>query len=337
MPSSEDPQEAGERLPRFRKDPSEEAWFLALNLALASLDLPDPTVPTDPARLPLVYIVGVPRSGTTLASQLVSRHLVVGWIGGLVARFWARPSVGIRLARALDPDYGRAAISYRSLHGYTGGFAGPHEFGYFWRHWLGLDTLPNHRLDADALARVDRHGLRRALEEEILSNFAMPVVMKNLIAGLQARCLAEIHPASLFLRLRRPREETVRSILRARIERYGDPAVWWSLKPSTFPFPDLGRDPAADVVRQVDDLEADLDAELSWPGIRVLEVEHQAMLEDPSAMLVGLQAGLACMGAPVAAVASAPPAFSPPTPTPLPPWLEVAVERALTASGPGPA
>jgi hypothetical protein len=67
---SNDPHEAGQRTAAFRKDAGDEAYFEALNRALASAHLP--ARPVDASALPVVYIVGVQRSGTTVLSQLAS-------------------------------------------------------------------------------------------------------------------------------------------------------------------------------------------------------------------------------------------------------------------------
>ncbi|NBO54134.1 MAG: hypothetical protein EBU84_05990, partial [Actinobacteria bacterium] len=83
-----DPHELGRRTSRFSKDDSTEEIFWRLNEAIRGIKLGTSTGVKLP---PLVFIVGVPRSGTTLLSQLFSRFLDVGYIDNIVARFWANP------------------------------------------------------------------------------------------------------------------------------------------------------------------------------------------------------------------------------------------------------
>ena len=40
---------------------------------------------------PIIFIVGVPRSGTTLLSQLLIEHLDIGYINNHIAKYWMAP------------------------------------------------------------------------------------------------------------------------------------------------------------------------------------------------------------------------------------------------------
>ncbi|MDP1878060.1 MAG: sulfotransferase [Actinomycetota bacterium] len=256
-----------------------EATFDAVNSALVRAPLPGPASGIDPAPIPLIYVVGVPRAGTTLASQVLARALDVGYVNNLIARFWLRPSVGIRLSRVLGTSTDRGLIDLGSTWGETMGAAGPHEFGHFWTHWLRLADAPTHRLDGDHLARLDAAGLRGALEQEILAEFAGPVVLRNPICGLQARFLASVHPASLFVHVTRDPLDVCLSLLRARRDKLGSEATWWSVRPGGMEIvPD---DPVDQVVRQVTDTRSQLDTELDGLGQRSLAVAYQDLCASP--------------------------------------------------------
>lgn len=259
--------------------------------------LSPPPVPAAAADLPLIYIVGAPRSGTTLLSQVLSKALEAGYINNLIARFWARPSIGIRLsATCLGPD-ARRSIGFSSAHGTTPEIAGPHEFGYFWREWLRLDDAATHHLTAAELARIDRHGLRAALEGEILGAFGLPVLFKNVICGFQAQLLTEIHPRSLFVHVRRDPIATAASILQSRQLRYGSYANWWSLKPAAFDEIQRAPDPATAVALQVVHCRREFDAELAVPGIHALEVDYADLCADAGRQIERVRdavAGLGC-------------------------------------------
>lgn len=285
-----DPHDAGDRLEWARKDEVSERFLAALNRELGEAQLPVASSPLTPAELPLIYIVGVPRSGTTLLHQLAARHLAVGYIDNLTARFWNRPSVGIVLGRSV----GLGPIALRSRHGVSEGASGPHEFGYFWRRWLDLDSSPTHHLDEPAQSRVDRSGLRAALRDELLAWHGRPVVLKNLVCGFHARLLSDVHPRSVFVQVTRDRAEVARSIIRSRIDRYGDHRTWWSLKPSTYPFDEPNA--AREVVRQVDDCLAELRRELSQPGVTAIEVAYDEVCAQPERALDAIREAVAQTG-----------------------------------------
>ena len=150
---AQDPHESGKRLPRFAKQDRDELFRDELNQAFRHIPFTTAPASLSVEQLPILYIVGVPRSGTTLLSQLVSRYCPVGYINNLIARCWLRPSVGIALSRCLFGDRAREGITFHSSYGATQEVVGPHEFGYFWRHWLPLDQAPNTPSLSDCIGR----------------------------------------------------------------------------------------------------------------------------------------------------------------------------------------
>lgn len=290
-----DPHESARRVAKFAKSEEQEDFFFVLNQRLQELDIP---VITDSRvdLLPIIYIVGAPRSGTTLLSQLVSRHLPVGYISNLIARFWLRPSIGIRLSQALFTDEVQKELALHSTHGTTDGVVDPHEFGYFWRYWLKLDQAQTHHLPAEMLSTVDAAGLKHALEAEILAVFNRPVVFKNVICGFHAEFLTQLHPLSLFVYISRDFHATAASILKVRQERFGSYQTWWSLKPSTYPFAVPSGDPVAEVVMQVKECQREIEQELSRPGVHSMCVTYERLCADPRQVMNEICAQLAKMG-----------------------------------------
>ena len=285
MRSFADPHEASQpRLAAYAKSEEAERFLAALNAQLRDADLPVDPVDPSAASLPIMYIVGAPRSGTTLLSQLVSKHLEVGYIDNLVARFWLRPAVGIHLSRMCLGRDARRSISLRSSYGTTADLAGPHEFGYFWRHWLRLDEARTHHLTAAELERVDVSGLRSQLEREILGTFGLPVVFKNVICGFQARFLTRVHPQSLFIHITRDPIATSSSILHARQMRFGTPDAWWSLKPAAYDGIRAARTPAEQVALQVVHCRREFELELS-ADVRAMTVAYESLCSDPNVEL----------------------------------------------------
>lgn len=287
-----DPHELGRRLARFAKVDSNEETFWRFNEAIRGIKVGTSTG----VKLPtLVFIVGVPRSGTTLLSQLVSRFLNVGYIDNIIARFWANPVLGIRMSRAvLEPD-SRSKIQLQSVHGTTEGPWGPHEFGYFWREMFGLDRSSTHKLSQRERHDVNEQILSTRLKE-IAAEFARPVIFKNPICGFQATLVEKCYPNCLFVCTERDEDEVVESIRRARIERYGSEDVWWSLKPSTFP--DISSlKPAERQIRlQVRDCLAEFSDEFTRLATAAITVSYREIRENPLGLLHRLCNQLASMG-----------------------------------------
>jgi hypothetical protein len=279
-----DPNEpAASRLPAFRKSEEVDDYLQALNKALLTSGLPVPVAHGDPESLPVIYIVGAPRSGTTLLSQLLSRYLPVGYINNLVARLWLRPSVGIMLSKAMGGEDFRRQVTFSSIHGTTEGMANPHEFGYFWRHWLRLDQSSCHNPPDSDKALINKEGLKKALENEILSAFGTPVIFKNVICGFYASILSQLHAKSFFIYIERDIKTVIRSVLKTRKERYGSYETWWSVKPSTYQIV-IGRktSPVEEVARQILDCRREMKEELSRPGVRWMHVSYEDLCDDPT-------------------------------------------------------
>ena len=277
MTALDDPHDVGKRLEPFRKNEKLEDYFVRLNEHLQAFDQSE--VSSGEA-FPLIYVIGLPRSGTTLMSQLISRHLPVGYINNLIARFWRNPVVGIRLSQAVLESNVREKIELASTHGVTAEPWGPHEFGYFWRHWLRLDEAPNHNLSKPHLDGLDHAGLAMTLNR-MAAAFGAPVVFKNIICGLQAEFLTKICPNSLFVLIERNPQAVAASLLRARKQRYGDESVWWSLKPSTFDEVRLIPEAQAQIERQVADGSSDFHAELIKSGVNFVRTTYEDLCRDP--------------------------------------------------------
>lgn len=325
---SKDPHEPHVRMERYSKNETDEAFFMALNQVLANVDLllsRDAVSRT--AQLPIIYIVGAPRSGTTLMSQVLSRYLPIGYVDNLIARFWQRPSVGVRLSQSLLGEAKREAIDFKSTHGVTHGIEGPHEFGYFWRAWLGLDSAKSHKLASEELVNIDFLGLKNALENEILGQFGAPVVFKNVICGFQAGLLTQVHPASLFIWIKRNPEDVVRSILKCRFERYGRYDAWWSLKPSTYDELEKISSPVLQVFRQVADCANEFEREFSKPGINYLHVDYADLIRDPSQVLECVCNAVKVLGFEIAPLVAEMPKFRELQPTLLPEEFETDLRK----------
>lgn len=89
---------------------------------------------------PSIFIIGAPRSGTTLLNQLMVNHLEMGYVSNLMAAFWSTPVLGACISEKLISEHD-LKYSDTSHYGRTEGIAQPHEFGMFWRSQLGYSDM----------------------------------------------------------------------------------------------------------------------------------------------------------------------------------------------------
>ncbi len=263
----------------FAKDAENESALVDLQRQLAPVHAQLVALHAH-AEPPLVFVIGMARSGTTLVSQLFAA-CGFAYTSNFVARFWQVPTVGVlieKLALKPGPD---TAPSFLSTHGVTAGWAEPHEFGYFWNRWFDLGQ-DSHQLDSATLARVDVRALKRELAA--LQAIAGPPLMfkNNTWCSLQARFLAALCPRAIFVVCRRQPQWIAQSLLQARMARYGSRESWWSIRPATYatlqPLPW-----AEQIARQVVDFDLAMNLELQQiDSARIVEASYEDVCANPA-------------------------------------------------------
>ena len=139
---------------------SRNSFLESLNNAVA--DLPRPGVSSDAHHFP-VFIIGLPRSGSTVTYQAISKYLKVGYITNVAARFWQNPCAGIQLSREIVGD-GREHVTHYSNYGNTVSASDPHEFGHFWKRWVCSGFGGSDELSEAQLGEIDWYGLGEEIQ-----------------------------------------------------------------------------------------------------------------------------------------------------------------------------
>jgi hypothetical protein len=280
------------RTDKYRKSPSREQLLRRINAMLEPLDAT--TAEAVEPRLPVVFIIGAPRSATTLVSQIFAHAECFGYPSNFVARFFAAPSLGILMQRALGiVDDGQG--SYFSEYGVTRDWNEPHEFGYFWDRWFDLGQEAN-KLDAAQLETVDHQGLRASVAR-MEAAAGRPMVFKNNTwCTLQAGYLRRVFPKSVWVVCQRHPLYAAQSIALGRQRRYGNFEAWWSIRPTQY------RQLLAlpwweQVVWQVHHILDDMERELGLvPSEQVVRVRYENLCADPGAPLRSVERILRRMG-----------------------------------------
>jgi hypothetical protein len=223
---------------------------------------------------PVIFIVGVPRSGTTLLYQLMARHLDVAYITNAVARYWLAP------LWALQHRETEARIELRSDLGRSEGDAAPHEFGWFWQYHAPADG-PHHQTESE-LDAFDWNFI--AAELEAIAGWAgRPLVMKSLPAvDYHIPRFARELPGSVFVHIERDPRFTAQSLLESRRKRYGDEKTWWSIRPRDLDRW-IDRDPVEQVAHQIEDISRHIKQGLATlPANRSMSLHYEQLIADPA-------------------------------------------------------
>lgn len=216
------------RLDKYKANQYNEKIFDLLNNQLVPVDdVISKGLVTN--SFPSIIVTGVPRSGTTFLTQLLSSQYEVGYVSNLMARFYMSPLTGAWLQKQLMKDEIRSLQSFRSQHGVTENIYEPHEFGWFWSQYLYFGTDYHEPKEQSEIERINFEGLSNTLDD-ISKVFNSAVVYKCALAPFLIRPIME--NTNVFLvHITRNKRDVIKSILRVRKQRLGNVKKWWSVRP----------------------------------------------------------------------------------------------------------
>jgi hypothetical protein len=268
----------------FARNDALEELLGELNAALSAAEhtLTLPSVPS----LPIIFVVGPPRSGTTLVTQWLAASGQFAWPTNLLSRFYAAPYLGARIQQLLtDPrfNYRDELVSdcigkpFESELGKTRGLLQPNEFWYFWRRFFPLQWPEP--LSAEHLAQIDGQGFVAGLAA-IEAASGKPFAAKAMLLQYNLTLLAELLPTSIFLHVHRNLIDNGLSILRARERFWGNDRQWYSARPpGTEDLLEL--DPYEQVAGQIVYTHHSINHESqALPELRSLRIDYEAFCVD---------------------------------------------------------
>jgi hypothetical protein len=245
----------------------------------------------EPFPYPPIFVVGAPRSGSTLLYQLLTDRFDVGYLANGHARLPGAPSL-VERRRGLVRGRRTALGDYRSSFGGTAGELGPSECGPFWYRFFPRRP---HYVPADAFLAASRRELRAAVGA-FIEACNRPVVYKNLLNTARIEAIAAALPEALFVAIHRDLAANARSLLDARLRVTGGYDTWWSVEPPGIEH--LLQLPAheqvVEQVRALDTLVARVE-ETIGPD-RVLHLAYEDLCADPRGQLDRIVAFAAAHG-----------------------------------------
>ena len=271
-----------------------------------------------------IFILGAPRSGTTLLYQLLVEAFEVGWLANAHA---ADATDVSRIEREQRPRAARTPSDWESTHGATAQPWGPSELEAFWYRFFPRTP---HQAGHDA-ATPERTRALRAAVRLFADACAAPVVFKNVFHSLRVPVLAQALPEARFLLIERELDANARSLLVGRLRR-GDANAWWSARPDGAEQVD-DASPATQVVWQVTTMDAVARHDLAaLEPDRSLIVTYDSLCADPHALLTTIEAWLRESGVPIVRRDDAriPASFDARGGGALPPELDADLQQAMT-------
>jgi hypothetical protein len=240
--------------------------------------------PERPLSHPPIFFLGAPRSGSTLAVQVITDTLDVGYISNRHCQWFGAPVLAEQL---FHPTKDRPRSDFQSRQGTTEGSYAPAECGEWWYRFFRRKP-PYVTLDEVCPRRMRQ--LRRSVAA-LTNAFDRPILFKNLYASLRVRAIAHYFPESLFIVTHRNEVDNGHSLLEARYQRFQDYDPWLSVEPPEIDL--LKKLPAHEqVIEQIRHTHLTIDRDFGFAGIsdtRRFDLVYEDFCDNPGKILEQFQ------------------------------------------------
>lgn len=175
-----------------------------------------------------VFIVGAPRTGSTVLYQMLSNNNDFLYIDNLASAFNTSLPFGIWLSQLIFK--GKAHNSFQSSYGNTPLLHSPSESQSFWHRWFPKDR---DFVDLDDVSQDRIQDLQKTIIS-IMEHHKKNILFKNLACSQRIRVIHYAFPNAKFIFIKRDPVFTAQSLLLARRELGISDSAWWSVKPKEF-------------------------------------------------------------------------------------------------------
>ncbi len=291
------------RLETFRRPGAAEEFIAHLNTCFGMGERAATAGLGEAPEFPSLFVIGAPRSGTTVLMQWLANWPAFGVPTNLLARFHQAPYLGGLVQRLLTDQNlgyldelaipGADQAGFQSVIGKTAGILSPHEFFYLWRRFFPLDRG---RALTDAERKLaDPAGFARALRH-LEAALTKPLAMKAIIMQYEIALIAAAVPKSVFLFTRRDEVGNCDSILESRKRVHGSAEEWFSVKP-----PGIDRflteSPVVQVAAQVALTNDLISGQLQrLDPARVIQTDHEAFCDSPESTALSIVGSFSRLG-----------------------------------------
>ncbi len=233
---------------------------------------------------PPIFVVGPPRSGSTLAIQLITEAIDIAYFSNRHAKYFGIPFI---IEKYFNPCLNRPIGDFSSTHGRTQGAYSPSEAGNWWYRFFRKEPSYVSLEDADP-SKMKKFRKSTAL---FVKAAKKPIIFKNMYETVRMQPIKKYIPESLFIVLHRNEIDNGHSLLETRYKVYGNYQTWWSVKVP-------GKDylekcsPGEQVIEQVrglhDVVQNDL-KEMQVDPKEILNMSYEKLCEKPEEVIGELQ------------------------------------------------
>ena len=227
---------------------------------------------------PPIFIIGLPRSGTTLIYQTLCHCFQLAYTPMLTNYLIWMPSLSTWICRKKQLQYSSDFISH---YGTSKGMASPGEGG-MWNLWFIKDQYYDGVKD---IGNKNAAEIKKFVGrfERILS---APFINKNLRNNNRIGVLSELFTHAFFIIVLRDPRDVALSLLKARLEMYSDENRFYSVQPRKYK-PNRNISPEKSIVDQLNGLLLDMYQEMLRIGAeRFVVIRYEKFCTSPESTMV---------------------------------------------------
>lgn len=229
-------------------------------------------------KTPPVFILGAPRSGTTLFYQSLVLEFDFAYLSNLHCRLFGAPYLVEKIS-TYQSKY-QQNPTFQSRFGSTKNWFSPSECGEYWYRFFRRSPQFVSLEDADDQKINDLKVSYGVLQKTA----SKPVVFKNLLTVLRMEPILKAFPDALFLYVRRDEVENAHSILSARKALYNDYDKWFSLEPPSLDKISL-LSPEKQAVEQIRAVHSLIKKSLKGKEGQLFEFEYETFCNNPELIM----------------------------------------------------
>lgn len=176
--------------------------------------------------IPPIFIIGAPRTGSTLLSQLLIEKFFFSYLTNIQSLFYGCPAAVFKMTRFFSNKI-KPQSELKSNYGYVKGLLAPSEAGAVFKYWFGEKDF------SLTIGKSQINFVRNSIKYMSHASSA-PFLSKNLNNSMRLSTISTVFPEAFYIWIKRCPLYTGQSLLKMRYDLNGCYHKWASVRPKEY-------------------------------------------------------------------------------------------------------